>query len=338
MELINGSCFEFKSADNPDSLRGVGLDWLWIDEAAMLTDEAWQILYATTSDRKGAIWLTTTPRGLQSWLYERIWQESSQREDIEIFRFPTWANPHFPKDEIESARRNLSDYMFEQEYGAEFRGAGNRVYPDFDRRRHVLDSEFRPDPRLPIYVGIDFGWTSTLAFVFFQVTTSDDVVLFKELGFRHTSIADAAKPVKLWQQYDHTNVPTFNIVSMFCDPAGAAGHESMGTSSVAELRKAFEKTPVRVQFRTDKATREVLGGVRLVTEFIRNNKLKVSPNCTNCIAAFEGYQNEPPRAGLDGVELKPMKDGKHEHYMDAVRYFFVNKFPMSATSIGAANR
>jgi hypothetical protein len=51
VELVNGGVIEFKSADRFDNLRGVRVDFLVIDEAAMVDREAWEsVLRPTLSD------------------------------------------------------------------------------------------------------------------------------------------------------------------------------------------------------------------------------------------------------------------------------------------------
>jgi len=44
-QLLNGSWVEFRSCTDPDSLRGTGPDLIWIDEAAYITDYAWDVVY-----------------------------------------------------------------------------------------------------------------------------------------------------------------------------------------------------------------------------------------------------------------------------------------------------
>ena len=61
---------EGKSADNPDSLVGEGLDLLIIDEAAKVKRKIWDMyLSPTLSDRKGKAIFISTPEGF-NWLYD----------------------------------------------------------------------------------------------------------------------------------------------------------------------------------------------------------------------------------------------------------------------------
>ena len=68
--LINGSIIALKGADNYDGLRGVGLNFLCIDEFADVNDKAWyEVLRPTLSDTQGKALFCGTPKGF-NWAYE----------------------------------------------------------------------------------------------------------------------------------------------------------------------------------------------------------------------------------------------------------------------------
>jgi hypothetical protein len=72
-EFENGSFLQFKTADNPEMLRGAGLDWLWMDEAAFISNaRAWQVSRPAISDKVGRLVTTTTPDG-KNWFYDEFW-------------------------------------------------------------------------------------------------------------------------------------------------------------------------------------------------------------------------------------------------------------------------
>ena len=121
LQLINGSRIEFKSADNFDALRGEGVNFLVIDEAALIPREAWEAaIRPTLSDTLGRGILASTPRG-RNWFFE-AYCRGSDREYLEweSFSFPTRDNPRILASEIEEARRTLPSAVFQQEYLAEF--------------------------------------------------------------------------------------------------------------------------------------------------------------------------------------------------------------------------
>jgi len=119
--LPGGGEVQVRSADNPDSLRGEGLDFVVMDECAFMKEEAWlEALRPALSDRRGRAMFISTPKG-RNWFW-RLWQRCIDDEDHEWhgWQLPTADNPHIAPDEIEAARRGLPESVFRQEYLAEF--------------------------------------------------------------------------------------------------------------------------------------------------------------------------------------------------------------------------
>ena len=112
-----------KSADNPDSLLGEGLDWLIIDEATRIKREVWEsLLLQRLIDRKGWALLVSTPRG-RDWYFQLYKRGQTDREpDYASWASPSWDNPHLSKELIEAERKRLPKETFDQEFAAEFIG------------------------------------------------------------------------------------------------------------------------------------------------------------------------------------------------------------------------
>lgn len=119
IELPGGGSVCVRSADNPDSLRGEGLDGLVIDEAAFITKRAWtESLRPALSDKQGWSMMLTTPAGY-NWLKEQ-WDAAAIDETWARFRLPTSANPLVPQSEMDAARRDMGARAFAQEHEAQF--------------------------------------------------------------------------------------------------------------------------------------------------------------------------------------------------------------------------
>jgi len=121
IQFPDGGEFWVRSADNPDSLVGEGLDMVVIDECALIKEDAWiQSLRPALSDRKGKAIFISTPRG-HNWFW-RVWQRGNDSSfpTWKSWRFPTTDNPYIDDAEIEAARHDMPDRTFRQEYNAEF--------------------------------------------------------------------------------------------------------------------------------------------------------------------------------------------------------------------------
>jgi phage FluMu gp28-like protein len=118
-----------RSADNPDSLRGEGLDYVVLDECAYMQEDAWtNALRPALSDRKGGALFISTPRG-RNW-FHRLYQRGLGDTDLNwaAWSYPTVDNPYIDPVEIERARQELPSDIFAQEYLAEFVDDGGLVF------------------------------------------------------------------------------------------------------------------------------------------------------------------------------------------------------------------
>jgi len=118
--LPGGGFVAVRSADNPDSLRGEGLDFVVMDECAFMQKEAWtEAIRPALSDRQGRALFISTPKG-RNWFWEVYQRGVNGEEGWRSWTFPTANNPFIAKSEIEAAKRDLPEMIFRQEYLAEF--------------------------------------------------------------------------------------------------------------------------------------------------------------------------------------------------------------------------
>ena len=138
IEFENGSRIYFRTASNPNSLRGEGLSGLVMDEAALIDSKAWDyVLKPSLVDHKGWALFIGTPMGRQSWfneLYLHGMSEDEEWSDWESFHSPSSENPYLDKNELERTKKQMSDDSFRQEFMAEFLEDAGRVF------RHLKES------------------------------------------------------------------------------------------------------------------------------------------------------------------------------------------------------
>lgn len=129
--LINGRKILVRGADNPDSLRGVSLVYVVLDECAFIKEDVWQkIIRASLSDKKGRALFISTPSG-RNWFYD-VFKLGKEEEDEEwkSWHFTTEDNETIDPKEIEAAKRTLSSFAFKQEYLSSFDTAGSDVFKE----------------------------------------------------------------------------------------------------------------------------------------------------------------------------------------------------------------
>jgi len=128
VKFPGGGSIAVKSADNPQRLRGEGLNFLVMDEAAFVREETWtEVLRPTLTENKGSALFISTPIGMDNWFYH-LWEKAEKSEGWARFQYPTVANPIIDPAEVESAREDLGELVFAQEYLAEFISEGAQVF------------------------------------------------------------------------------------------------------------------------------------------------------------------------------------------------------------------
>jgi hypothetical protein len=115
---------EGRSADNPASLLGEGLDWVVLDEAARLREDIWdEHLSQRLVEKRGWALILSTPRG-KGWFFEAFKRGRGEDPGYASWTAPTWDNPHIDRTVVEAERSRLEPDVFEQEYGGRFIGPG----------------------------------------------------------------------------------------------------------------------------------------------------------------------------------------------------------------------
>jgi hypothetical protein len=130
--LVNGVKIHLRSAENPDTLRGLKLYFAVIDEAAFIKDnKIWaESIRPALADLKGDAWFISSPAG-RNWLYDLYkYAEDGEDEDWGAWHKTTFDNPTIDPKEIESARKTLSTFTFKAEFMASFDNAGSDVFKE----------------------------------------------------------------------------------------------------------------------------------------------------------------------------------------------------------------
>lgn len=117
--LAGGNTIYLKGADRPDTLRGVSLKHLVMDELAFMKPDVWEsILRPALADRKGSAIFIGTPEG-RNHFYD-LFVGGREWPDWNSFHFTSFDNPLVDKAEIEHARQTLPSFSFQQEFMASF--------------------------------------------------------------------------------------------------------------------------------------------------------------------------------------------------------------------------
>ena len=129
--LINGATISLKGADRPETMRGVSLKYLVMDEYADMKPSVWeQILRPALADQKGEALFIGTPMG-RNHFYD-LYKYANQGEDVtyEGWHFTSYDNPLLDPAEINLAKNSMSSFAFRQEFMASFEAMGSEIFKE----------------------------------------------------------------------------------------------------------------------------------------------------------------------------------------------------------------
>ena len=151
----SNSTISLKSADQPDALRGTGINFLILDEFADIDKRTWyEVLRASIADTLGDVLFCGTPRGYGNWSYE-LYLKGKQDKEWESFQFTTLQGGMVNKEELEQARTDLDQRTFRQEFEGTFENYAGTVYYNFHPVENVNDKKI--DWTKPLHIGMDFN-------------------------------------------------------------------------------------------------------------------------------------------------------------------------------------
>ena len=312
--LKNGSELALKGADKPDTLRGVSLNFCVLDEMQDMKPETWyKVIRPTLSSTVGGSLIIGTPKGFSA--FYDLWklgqdEEMIKRGQWESWQFVTADSPFIPEEEIESARGDLDQKSFEQEYLASFTTMSGRVYYPFNRDLHVKPCKF--NPKLPIWVGQDFN-IDPMSSIILQPQPNGEVWAVDEIMLYSSSTEEVTEELerKFWRWKQQ--------ITLYPDPAGAHRQHARGESDLDIFR---EKGFKRIDF--PKKHPPIADRVNSVNKMLMNAKgeirLYVDPSCRNMIESLEQVLYKQGSRDID-------KAAGVEHMTDALGYAIHRRYP-----------
>lgn len=309
VQLVNGSVIALKGADNYDSLRGVGLDFIVLDEFADIDSAAWyETLRPTLSDKQGRALFIGTPKGIGNWAYEIYQNTLEDRDNWRSYTFTTIDGGQVPPEEIEQAKRDLDERTFRQEYLATFETFSGRIYYAFDRQAN-LRKYIGAVPEA-VYVGMDFNIDPMSAVV--AVRSGDTLHIIDEVRLFSSNTQEMVDELK--QRFPKTKI------WVYPDPAGNQRKSSAGgQTDVTILANAGfvvkaprQHTPVRDRINAVNSRLCDTIGIR---------RLFIDPKCKYTI---EGLERQVYKQGSS----QPDKESGYDHMNDALGYMVDYLFPV----------
>ena len=196
VELLNGARIRLFGADNPDSLRGLYLDGVILDEYADMRPRVWgEIIRPLLADREGWAVFIGTPKG-HNGFYE-IWRTAQASDSWYAASVKASLSGILPASELSDAKQGMTEDQYEQEFECSFEAAILGAYYGKELRQceqagRVTTVEY--DPNIPVYTAWDLGYHDDTAIWFYQVTHTE-IHCIDYYAASGLSIEDYAKAV-----------------------------------------------------------------------------------------------------------------------------------------------
>lgn len=304
--LKNGSAIAMKGADNPDSLRGRALDFVIMDEFADMKMYAWtEVLRPSLSDREGSAMWIGTPKG-RNHFYDLWAYGIDGHEDWSSYQFTTIEGGNVAEKEIESARRDLDERTFNQEYEAQFVTYAGVIYYNFSREDSVTPCKDSGDT---LHIGMDFN-TNPMSGIVFQrdghtLRAIDEIVIF---GSNTEEMVDEIK----------VRYPRRNII-IYPDPAAKQKKTSAGgKTDLSILQNAGFTIKVK---NSHPAIRDRINAVNSRLKSGDGRHLFIDPKCKHMIKSLE-------RQTYKEGTSQPDKESGYDHMNDALGYLVEYLYPV----------
>jgi hypothetical protein len=311
IELVNGSKIFLRGADNYDSLRGVGLDFLVMDEFAMIDSKAWsEVLRPTLSDTGGSALFISTPMGQSNWAYDLFQKNLEDPKNWSSWQFTSLSGGRIPLEEIEAAKHDLDERSFKQEYLASFETYAGRIYYAFDRKQNVVEGRIEAKDLDVLYVGMDFNIDPMSAVI--AIRKGDTICVIDEVRMFSSNTQEAVEEIR--SRYPKSKI------WVFPDPAAHQRKTSAGgATDITILQNAgwVVKAP-----RSHTPVRDRINAVNSrLCDSTGKRHLYLMPKVKYTI---EGLERHTYKEGT----TQPDKDSGYDHQMDALGYMIDYLFPI----------
>ena len=302
-----GSKISLKACDKYDSLRGVGIDFLILDEFADIDEKAWtEVLRASVADTVGDVLMCGSPKGYGNWSY-RMYLKGQQEKEWKSFQFTTLQGGMVSEEEIEQAKQDVDIRTFRQEFEGSFENYAGAVYYNF----HAVDNVKLKniDWSKPLHIGLDFNVDPMSAVICLR--HGQDLLAIDEIVMYGSNTDEMVAEIKNRYSDRHCII--------YPDPASRQRKTSAGgRTDLSILQNAGFSVKVKKQH---PLVRDRINAVNSRLQAGNGERhLFVSPKCRQTIKSLE-------RQTYKEGTSQPNKDG-FDHMNDALGYLVEYMFPI----------
>lgn len=326
IKLINGVEVRVVGMDKPQRIEGVAWDGGILDEYADMKATAWGAnIRPALADRQAWCWFIGVPEGRNH--YYDLWKRALADKSGEWAGF-TWISADIlPKSEIDSAREDLDEMTFNQEFEASFINFSGMVYYAFSDVHNCRSLTYNPHD--PLILCFDFNVSPGIAVICQEQKLPN--------GLTGTGIIG-----EVWIPFSsNTEIVCNRLIKDWGNHQGrveAYGDASGGNSGTAKLtgsdwdiidRMMRKQYGQRYSNHVPEANSSIRARINSVNSRLKaangNVHMMVDPSkAPHVVKDFEGVVL---LAGGSG-EIDKKKTPDLTHMTDAVGYYIFRRFPI----------
>lgn len=300
----------FKSCDQGrEKFQGASLDYVWFDEEPPF--DIYLECKMRVLDKCGDIFGTMTPLKGLTWVYNTIYL--NEKNDQEVWcETMEWAdNPFLSKTEIENMTKSLPAEEIESRRYGKFMQNGGLVYNEFDENVHVIEP-FNIPLDWQDNISIDPGLHNPLSAHFYAVDFDGNIYVVAEHYASQQTVEYHANKIKEIAKRLNWKTDSRGYLKALID--SAAGQRTLASEkNVVEL---FYENGILVN---PKVNKDLFSGISVVKSYLKTadgkSRLFIFKNCVNLIRELKNYW-----WGDDDVPVK-----KDDHCLDELRYYLMTK-------------
>jgi hypothetical protein len=305
--LVNNSTIAIRSSDNKEALRGAKYDFIVLDECADMDPETfYSVLRPTLSDTKGHALFIGSPKG-RNWFYD-LYVQAGATDDWSSYQFTTIDGGNVDAEEIESAKRDMDERQFQQEYLASFVDYAGVIYYAFSDENIKQFDQSLLTPRTPLHIGIDFNINPMSATI--GIMIGDTMHIIDEIEIYSSNTIEMINEIK--SRYPHRMYFAYPDAS-----GGSLKTSAAGMSDHLFLRNAGFTVKV------GKTNPPVIDRINAVNTMLCNNagerKLLIDPKCKRLRECLIKHTYK------EGTR-QPNKDDGFDHLVDSLGYAVYQNF------------
>ena len=326
LQLVNGAEITVLGLDAPERVEGRPINGVVLDEYGNMKSGVWgEHLRPALSDRMGWVDFIGVPEGRNH--YYDLYKAAQEDTTGEWATFTWESGDILPASEIESAKRDLDELTFNQEYRASFISFEGQAYYPFDEAVHCTTG-LPYDPADDLIFAFDFNVSPGVAVVCQEISDETHVIGEVHIPLNSNTPAVCNRLIKDWG--DHQG----NVLCYGDATGGAAGTAKIHGSDWDLIKNVLR--PVfgsRLRIRVDKANPRERVRVNAMNSRLQSAdgtvRLRIDQQrAPNLVKDFEGVRLLSGGAG----EIDKKIDPKLTHMTDAIGYCIAKRHPVRAVN------